>query len=91
MLKRLLTGAALVPLLAACATESPGLAAQLAARASRPMPGCVPDVATRIPVKADECGAFGRSYSRDDLQGTGSADPAGALRLLDPAMSFGGR
>ncbi len=91
MLKMPFTGAALALLLAACATGEPGLAAKLAARASRPAPGCVPDVATRIPVKADECGAFGRSYTREDLQATGTADPAGALRLLDPALSHGGR
>ena len=91
MLKTLLTGSGLTLMLAACATAPPELATKLAARATAPpAAGCVPDTATRIPVKADECAGFGPSFSQAELLRTGARDTAGALRVLDPALSIAG-
>ncbi|AXK72472.1 hypothetical protein DWG18_09445 [Lysobacter sp. TY2-98] len=42
-------------------------------RSSRDARGCIP-------------GANGRSYTQDDLRGTGQTDIASALRMLDPAI-----
>jgi hypothetical protein len=91
MLKRLVIGACLVLPLAACTTPSP-------TREPVPIPafalgtavGCVPDTATRLPVRAQECGAFGQSYTGEQLQRTGAYDTSEALRVLDPALQVHG-
>ena len=91
MLKRLVIGACLVLPLAACTTPSPTREpAQLPAFALGPTVGCVPDTATRLPVRAQECGAFGQSYTGEQLLRTGSQDVSEALRLLDPALQVHG-
>jgi hypothetical protein len=41
-------------------------------------------------VKEAECAAFGRAYTQQDLQRTGQADTAQALRLLDPSLTVHG-
>jgi hypothetical protein len=50
----------------------------------------VPDTATRLPVRAQECGAFGQSYTGEQLLRTGAYDTSEALRLLDPALRVRG-
>jgi hypothetical protein len=91
MLKRLLIGACLVLPLAACTTPSPTREpAKIPAFAPGPAVGCVPDTATRLPVKAQECGAFGQSYSGEQLLRTGAQDVSDALRLLNPALQVHG-
>jgi hypothetical protein len=91
MLKKLLLGACLVLPLAACttpsATREPTKSASLA---PAPTPGCVPDTATRIPVKEGDCAGFGRTYTQQDIQRTGATDAAQALRLLDPSLTVHG-
>lgn len=48
---------------------------------------CLRQTGSRIQSKAkQDCAAHGRSYSRDDLNGTGEVDVASALRKLDPAV-----
>jgi hypothetical protein len=92
MLKRLLISACLVLPLAACTTASPTREpAQIAAFALGPAVGCVPDTATRLPVRAQECGAFGQSYTGEQLRSTGAQDVSEALRLLDPELRVRGR
>ncbi len=91
MSKTLLTGGCLLLMLTACATPTPGPATKLAARAALPAPGCVPETATRIPLKTDECAEFGHSHSQAELLRTGAVDTAEALRLLDPALTVRGR
>jgi hypothetical protein len=89
MLKELVIGACLVLPLAACTTpnhEPPKSASLAPART----PGCVPDTATRIPVKDHDCAGFGRTYTREDIERTGATDAGQALRLLDPALQVHG-
>jgi hypothetical protein len=91
MLKRLVIGACLVLPLAACTTPSPTREpAKIPAFASGPAVGCVPDTATRLPAKAQECGAFGQSYTGEQLLRTGAQDMSEALRLIDPALQVHG-
>ena len=45
--------------------------------------GCPTDSGSRIPPRAHECSAVGRTYSKDDIALTGKSSTAGALRLLD--------
>ena len=85
MIKSLaLSGA--VALLAACATApvSPG---KTTAATTKPPPGCVAQTATRIPVKDDQCAAFGNTYTREDINRTGQTDVGAALSMMDPAVS----
>jgi hypothetical protein len=90
MLKRLVIGACLVLPLAACTTPSTTREpAQIPAFAPGPAVGCVPDTATRLPLRAQECDAF-RQYTSDQLLRTGAPDLGGALRLLDPALRVHG-
>jgi len=91
MLTKLLIGAFLVLPLAACTTASatrelPKSASLALART----PGCVPDTATRIPVKEADCAGLGRTYTQEDILRTGAADAGQALRLLDPALTVHG-
>jgi hypothetical protein len=86
MLRTVIFGCLTVTLMA-CATVTPdSAAAKLAAGARAGSVGCVPQLATRIPVKADDCAGFGRSYTRAEISNTGALDTAEALRLLDPAL-----
>lgn len=89
MLNRLLIGASLALCLAACASTAPGpgAATPKAATADAPPAGCVADTATRILPSKPDCAASGRSYTQEDLQRTGSADTAQALRLIDPTVT----
>lgn len=49
---------------------------------------CLRDTGSMIPAKKGLClqGAFGRSYSAEDLRNTGQPKTADALRMLDPAI-----
>jgi len=92
MLKTLVLGACLVGPLAGCTTPSPTReAANMPSFASGAAIGCVPDTATRLPVRAQECGTFGQSYTGEQLQRTGAHDAGEALRLLNPALIVRGR
>ncbi len=92
MLKTLVLGACLVLPFAACTTPSPTReTANMPSFASGPAIGCVPDTATRLPVRAQECGAFGQSYTGEQLLRTGAVDAAHALQLLNPALIVTGR
>jgi hypothetical protein len=92
MLKTLVIGACLVGPLAGCTIPSPTReAANMPSFASGAAIGCVPDTATRLPVRAQECGAFGQSYTGEQLQRTGAHDASEALRLLNPALMVRGR
>jgi len=50
-------------------------------------PACLNHTASRIPDSAGGCWAFGRSYSNEDIQRTGSPTADEALRLLDPTVT----
>ena len=79
-----------MPLLAACwiagcatSAHAPGPARTDALAAGNP--GCVAHTGSRIPERSG-C-VSGRSYSQADIAGTGQTTAAGALGLLDPALT----
>ena len=49
---------------------------------------CIRDTGSLIPAKRGQClqGAFGRSYSAEELRDTGQPRMGDALRMLDPAI-----
>ncbi len=49
---------------------------------------CLTGTGSRIAAKGDRCTAIGRSYTSDDVERTGAMTVAGALRLLDPAITI---
>jgi len=88
MIRALLT----CTILAACAACSSSPAARTDAKAASATPpnvpaDCRPDRASRIPPSPGECvPAPGRSYSDDEVRGTGQTSAADALRQLDPSI-----
>jgi hypothetical protein len=77
-----------VLILAACAANTPGVkqmpaASPLAAQNH----SCLTQTGSRLAADNADCSAFGRSYSREDIDRTGSVTAAEALRLLDPSIT----
>lgn len=70
--------------LAGCATRGsthpPGSASAVS-------DGCVPRNAVTLASGAQECGAFGHSYSGDQLRATGAQHVGAALTQTDPGLS----
>jgi hypothetical protein len=85
MLKPLVIGACLVLCLGACATT--GSTPTTTANAGKPIPGCVAQTGTMMPVPSNACTGPGNTYSREDLDRTGRTDTASALRTLDPSLT----
>jgi hypothetical protein len=88
MLKPILLGACLALTAAGCAVSPE---TRLAAQAPKPTSlDCLQSTGTRIKLGERECSAAtGRSYSKDDLDRTGAATTAEALRRLDPSITRG--
>ncbi|MFZ1906627.1 MAG: hypothetical protein WAU56_14670 [Steroidobacteraceae bacterium] len=84
MRKLLTLGASLALTVAACATPPPTAPV---AQAAKPATGCVPQTASRLPVKDSECSAFGASYSKQELDSTGQPFADQSLRMLDPSVT----
>jgi hypothetical protein len=73
--------------LAACAATTAGVKPNAALPGpAADNPACLNRSASRIPDGAG-CSAFGRSYSSEDIQRTGSPTADEALRLLDPSVT----
>jgi hypothetical protein len=87
MMSKLVLGACLAAAVAACATPPPKPPPTAAAKAA---PGCVPETASRIPVKDSACAGFGRTWTGTDLQRTGQQDVGQALKMLDPSITVQG-
>ena len=87
LLKTLLLGAGLSLALAACASAPP---AKAPATAANQEAGCVPQTASRLAPGASNCAGFGHAWSQEDIQRSGGADTAEALRLLDPSLTIHG-
>ena len=74
--------------LAACATTGrPAPAVSAQAAGNEPPPGCVAETATRLPLSAHQCAAFGHTWTQQDVRNTGATDVGQALRLLDPSIT----
>jgi hypothetical protein len=83
---RTFIGAAITAALAlggCAATRNPASASVAAARPS----SCLTQTGSRIPPTGTFCASIGRSYSQQDIELTGHTNAAGALALLDPAVT----
>jgi hypothetical protein len=49
---------------------------------------CLTETGPRVPLSPGQCASYGNSYSAKDLQQTGHADLAQALRTLDPSVTI---
>jgi len=78
---------ATILILAACAANTAGVKPKAAAAALAQNPACLSQTGSRIPGNNANCSAIGRSYSSDDISGTGSTTAGEALRLLDPSIT----
>jgi hypothetical protein len=79
-------GSALI--LAACTATSADVKPKAAASgAVAQNPACLTQTGSRITSNNTNCSAFGRSYSSDDINGTGSTTADEALRLMDPSIT----
>lgn len=91
MSKSLLLCVACALALSGCATPGPTESISQAALVGQQRPPCVQHTGTRLPlVTAQDCAGFGQTYTRQDLQGTGARDTAGALQLLSPSLQVQG-
>ena len=86
-LRPAITTAAAVILAACAATPANVKPKPASALAVAENPFCLKQTGSRIAGNAADCSAFGRSYSRDDIDHTGSTSAEDALRLLDPAIT----
>jgi hypothetical protein len=83
-----MTGAiATVLILAACAATNTDVKPPATTLAKAQNSACLSQTGSRIPNSSGSCAAFGRSYSSDDINRTGSTTTDGALRLLDPSIA----
>lgn len=76
--------------LAACAT-TPSPQTHAVAKATEPTVGCVPQTATRLPMKASDCAGFGVRFTDKQLSSTGQPYAEQELRMLDTALMAGAR
>jgi hypothetical protein len=49
---------------------------------------CLTETGPRLPLSPGQCASYGNSYSGQELQQTGRADVAQALRTLDPSITI---
>jgi len=83
---RIAVGIATSLILAGCAAIADGTKAKPERpTAAAENPSCLTQTGSRIGVKG-ECRGTGRSYTSDDINGTGATTAGGALRLLDPSI-----
>jgi hypothetical protein len=87
--KALLPVACAALALAACAT-TPQPPTPPLAKAQRPAIGCVPDTATRLPMKGSECAGFGVRFTDQQLSSTGQPYAEQELRALETSVMTGG-
>jgi hypothetical protein len=55
---------------------------------SEPLPGCVAQTASRIPMKSGTCAGPGSEWSQLQMKNTGHVDMGDALRSLDPSITI---
>jgi hypothetical protein len=84
---RVTSAIASVLILAACAAHNARVRPEAAATALAQDPACPTQTGSRITGNNANCSAFGRSYSSDDINLTGSTTADEALRLLDPSIT----
>jgi hypothetical protein len=85
---RVVSAIAAALVLAACAATAPNVKPNTASAAVAKNPACLGQTGNRIPGDRADCAAFGRSYSRDDIDRTGRTNLGDALADLDPSISI---
>jgi hypothetical protein len=78
-----IAGVLVAGLLFGCATTSQKPATSAALKD----PNCLTETGSRISVGQSSCRGFGRSYSTEDIQRTGSTSAGDALALMDPSIT----
>ena len=79
---------ATVLILAACAANTAGVKPKSGASATvAHNSACPAQTVSRISDYNADCAAFGRSYSREDIDRTGATTADEALRLMDPSIT----
>jgi hypothetical protein len=73
--------------LAACAATTPNVKPNTASAAAAQNPACLTQTGSRITGDRTDCLAFGRSYSRDEIDTTGKVNVGDALQILDPSIT----
>jgi hypothetical protein len=68
-----------------CATTTPDAKAKPATAAVVKDPTCLTETGSRIP--GSKCRGYGRSYSNEDIERTGSTSAGDALALLDSSIT----
>ena len=79
--------ASLLVLVACATTPSDVKPSATAPSAVAQNSACLTETGSRISDKKANCLAFGRSYSKDDIDRTGSTSAGEALQLLDPSIT----
>jgi hypothetical protein len=69
-----------------CATTTPNANSKPATAAVKD-PTCLTETGSRISGGPSKCRGFGRSYSNDDIERTGSTSAGDALALLDSSIT----
>ncbi len=86
MTKRTFAGGALLAALSICGCATTNTPPKNTAAVP---PSCLTSTGSRITAGPDSCSAWGRTYSRTDIDQTGKTTLAGALRSLDPSITVG--
>jgi hypothetical protein len=84
---RTISAVAALVVLCACAGQNAVKPDAGTTSANQKNPACLSDTGSRLPSGGANCSAYGRSYSSDDIDRTGSSTAGGALRLLDPSLT----
>lgn len=72
---------------AAARTQEAAADTKKAATAAAVRSSCLTETGPRLPLRPGQCSAYGRSYSSEELQGTGQTGAGEALRMLDPRIT----
>jgi len=70
-----------------CATTTDNAKSKPATAAVVKDPTCLTETGSRVSSGPAKCRGFGRSYSSDDIQRTGSTSAGDALALLDSSIT----
>jgi hypothetical protein len=84
---RVVSAIATALVLAACAATSPNVKPNATSAAAAANPSCLSQTGSRITSDRADCPAFGRSFSRDDIDRTGKTNVGDALAELDPSIT----
>ena len=85
---RVTSAIATLLILTACAAPTANVKPKAGASgAVAQTPACLNETGSRIAGNNANCAAFGRSYSREDIDRTGATTADEALRLMDPSIT----